>query len=93
MPDLKLSLLIPHDYFMYLQIIENNELSFTLNWYNYILKLSDQVPITINYEQKPHLPMLHVYKIIYSTADSLDITGYVTSEKNQNLTHLEKLLL
>ena len=40
--------------------------------------LSDQVPITINYEHINHLPMLHAYKRIYITVNILAMTGCVT---------------
>ena len=59
----------------------------------YFLNISDQAPITIHYEQTTRLPVMNAQKTIYSTTESLDITGFVTSERNQNLTHLEKLLL
>ena len=52
---------------MEIQILNNPSDSFTVTWDKSILELSDQVPITINYEQKTHLPMLHAYKSIYST--------------------------
>ena len=37
--------------------------------------------------------MLHTYKSIYITADSLAMTRCVTIYKNQNIAHLYKLLL
>ena len=37
--------------------------------------------------------MLYDYKIIYRTADSLDMSGCVTIDKNQNINHLKNLLL
>ena len=64
-----------------------------MTWGKSILKLSEQVPITIKYGQTTHLPMLHVYKIIYRTTDSLSITRFVTIEYNQNPAHLENFLL
>ena len=64
-----------------------------MTWDKYVLNLSYQVTITIHYEKTTQLPMLHAYNSIYSTTESLDMTRCVTSEKKQNLTHLEKLLL
>ena len=87
MTELKFRLLIPQDNFMDLQRINNPYGSFTINWDKYFLKLCDQVPIIINYEHITHITMLHNYKSIYSTVESLDVTGYVTSEKNNYLTH------
>ena len=37
--------------------------------------------------------MLHAYKTIYSTVESLAMIECVTSENNHNLTHLENILL
>ena len=92
-PDLKCRLLIPRDHFMDIQRLYNKEFSFTVTWYKSILKISEQVPIIIHYDHTTRLLMLHAYKSIYITVCYLDMTGYVTSSKNQNLTHLEKLIL
>ena len=86
MPDLKCRLLIPQDHFMKLQRLNNPKFSFTTTLDKSILKLSDQVPITIHYEKTTGLQMLHDYRIIYITAYYLDITGCVTTNKKQNLT-------
>ena len=67
-PDLKCRLLIPQDHLIKLQIINNIEVSLIITWEKSVLELSDQVPITIHYDQTNHLPMLHTYNSIYSTA-------------------------
>ena len=82
MPELKCRLFIPQDHFMELQRINNQEVSFTMTWYKSVLELSYQVPITIHYEQIAHIPVLHIYKRIYNTVDSLAMTVCVASEKN-----------
>ena len=92
MPDLKYRLFIPKDNLMDLQRLKKPEGSFAVIWEKSVLKISDHMPITINYEQKNHLPVLDSYKSLYSTAESLDMAGCVTSEKKHNLTHLENLL-
>ena len=69
------------------------EVSFTVTWCKYVLKISHQVPITIRYDQTNHLHIMHAYRIMYSTAEFLDMIVCVTSENNQNLTHLSNLLL
>ena len=92
-PEIKCRLLSPQDRFMELHILENTEGPFNVTWDKSILKISDQVPIIINYEQKTHFTMLHAYKSIYSTEEYLAMTGYVTSDKNHKLTHLRNILL
>ena len=64
-----------------------------MTWEKYVLKISDQVTITIDYENTTHLPMMHDYKSIYSTDKFLAMTGCVTSDKNNNINHLENLIL
>ena len=59
MTNIKYRLLIPQDHFMELQRLEYPEDSFTIIWDNYILNISDKVPITIDYEHKTHPPILH----------------------------------
>ena len=88
MPDLKCRLLIPRDHFMNLQILKNPEGSFTVTCYKSVIKLSDQVPINVDYYQTTHLTKIHSYKSINRIKESLNITRYVTSDNNQNLTHL-----
>ena len=82
MPELKCRLLIPQYHLMELQRLNNPEVSFTMTWYKSVLELSYQVPITIHYEQIAHIPVLHIYKRIYNTVDSLAMTVCVASEKN-----------
>ena len=57
--DIKYRLLRPQDHFMELQILNNPEGSFNINWDKSVLEISDQVPIDINYENTTHLPMLN----------------------------------
>ena len=64
MTDIKCRLLIPQDRLMDPQILNNPEGSFTVSQDRSVLKLSGQVPITINYEQKTQLNMPHNYKSI-----------------------------
>ena len=64
---------------MELQILRNPEGPFTVTWKKSVIKLSKQVHITIYYENTTHIPVLHAYKIIYSTVDSLDMKVCVTS--------------
>ena len=78
---------------MELQRLNKPEGSFALTWDKSVLKLSDQVPITIHYEKTSNPTMMNYYKRIYRTAEYLDMTGCITSENNHNLTHLENLLL
>ena len=85
MTDLNCRLLIPQDHFTHLQILEKSD-GFTVTWYKSFHKIYDQVPIKIHYQQTTHLPMMHAYKIIYITAESLPMLLCVTIEKNQNLT-------
>ena len=68
MPDLKCILLSPQDHLMDLQILKNLEGYFTVTWYKYVINISDQVPITINYEQTNQLLIVHAYNSIYRTA-------------------------
>ena len=63
---------------MNIQILKKAEVSFTVTCYNYVLKLSKQVPIIIHNEQTNHLPILHANKSIYSTVESLAIILCVT---------------
>ena len=93
MPDLKCRLLGPQDHFMDLQRLDNQEGSSTVTWEKSTLKIYDQVTITINYEQTTHLPIFNDYKIIYSNSEYLEMAVRVISEKNQNLIHLENILL
>ena len=58
MTDLKCRLLIPQDNFMDIQRLNKPEVPFAVNWENSILKISDQVTITINCEHTTHLTML-----------------------------------
>ena len=74
MPDLKCRLLIPQDHFMELERLENPGAPLTLTWDKYFLKISYQVPITIKYENTTHPTMLHSYKKIYITTESLTMT-------------------
>ena len=92
MPALKCILFIPQCHFMKIQIILKQEGSFIVTWYKSVLNLSYQVHITIHYEQTTHLPMMHAFNSIYITAEYLDMIVCVTSEKYQNLTHLDLLL-
>ena len=59
-----------------------------MTWYKYVLNISHQVPIVIRYDQTTHLHIIHAYRIMYSTAEFPDMIVCVTSENNQNLTHL-----
>ena len=59
MPDLKCRLLITQDHFMDIQRLNNPKFSFTTTLDKSILKLSDQMPITIHYEQTTASPMMH----------------------------------
>ena len=93
MPDLKCRLLGPQDHFMDLQRLDNQEGFSTVTWEKSILKIYDQVTITINYEQTTHISILNDYKIIYSTSEYLEMSVCVISKNNQNLIHLENLLL
>jgi hypothetical protein len=63
--------------------------------YNHLasLDLPDTPCITIAYEHTIHLPVISAYKSIISTAEPLAMTGCVTSEVNQNLKFLEKVML
>ena len=61
-------------------------------WDKSVLKLYDQVPITIYYEKTTNLTTMHDYNIIYRTVEYLYMTGCVTRKKKHNLNHLEKLL-
>ena len=45
--DLKCRLLSPQDNFMEIKRLKNPELSFTVTWYRYLLKLFDQVSIGV----------------------------------------------
>ena len=87
MPDLKFRMLSPQDNIMEIQILYKPEAYLTLTWDNYFPKLSLKVPITINHENKTHHPMMHDYKRIYSTTESLAMAGCINSENNQNLVH------
>ena len=95
MPNFKYRLLIPQDNFIEIQTLKKTSVSFAKNWYKSVLNKSDQVHIIIHYKHKTHLPipMQYSFKIIYSTLESLAMTRCVSSEKNQNLTYLENLLL
>ena len=90
---LKYRLLSTQDHFMDLQRRKKTEGSSTVTWYKSVLKLSNQLDITVHYKQITHPHMLHSYNIIYSTVYSLAIIEFFTSEKNQNLTHLDKILI
>ena len=79
MPDLNYRLLSPQDHFMEIQRLDNTEGSFTVTCYKSAIYLSYQMSITINYEQKKHLPMMHDYKSIYRTAEYLAMTVCVNS--------------
>ena len=79
--------------FIDLQRLRKQEVSLTMTWDKYVLNLSDQVTITIKYEHTTHIPTMYDYKSIYSPVEYPDRTECVTSDKNQNLTHLEKLFL
>ena len=68
MPDLKCRILIPQDNFIDLQRLKRSEVSLTLTWDKYFLNLSEQVPITIHYDQKNHFLVMRAYKSMYSTA-------------------------
>ena len=92
MPALKCRLFIPQCHFMKLQIIMKQEGSFIVTCYKSVLNISYQVHITIHYEQTTHLPMMHAFNRIYITVESLNMILCVTSEKSQNLTHLDLLL-
>ena len=59
MPDLKYRHLIPKDNFMDLQRLKNLEGSFTATWEKSVLNIYGQVHITINYEHKTHLHIMH----------------------------------
>ena len=82
MPDPKCRLLIPQDNFMNSQRLNNPEGTFKVTWGKSVLKISDKVPINTQYEHTTHLTVLNAYNRIFRTAESLDITGCVTSEKN-----------
>ena len=93
MPDLKCRLFIPKDNLMDLQRLKKPEGSFAVIWEKSVLKISDHMPITINYDQKNHLPVLDSYKSLYSTAESLDMAGCVTSKNRHNLNQMENIFL
>ena len=59
MLDLNCRLLRPQYHFMEPQRLNNPEISFSVTWEKSVLNISEHVPITINYEQTTHLPMLH----------------------------------
>ena len=86
--DLKFRLLSPQYHFMDIQRLKNTEVFFTVNWNNYVLKIFGQVPITIHYEQTTHINILCYYHSIYIIVDYLDMTVFVTREKNYNLVQL-----
>ena len=85
MPDLKCRMLIPQDNLIDLQRLENPQGYFNMTWNKYVLNSSEKAPTTIKCEHKTQLPMLHAYKSIYSTLESLATTGCVTSDNNQKL--------
>ena len=78
-PDIKFRMLVPQDHFIDPQILENEEGSLIVTWYKSLLKISYQEYITIKYDHNTHPPMLHSYKSIHSTVDSLSITEGFTS--------------
>ena len=75
------------------QRLNNSEGSCNAIWDKSDLNISDQVTITIHYDQTTHLTMLHDYNIIYITTEYLYMTGCVIIEKKQNLNNFQKLLL
>jgi hypothetical protein len=65
----------------------------SVSWDQSVLYLPDTPCITIAYEHTIHLPVISAYKSILPPAEPLAMTGCVTSEDNQNLTFLEKIML
>jgi hypothetical protein len=97
MPKLKYHLYSPQCHFRELQSLGKSKGNLLVSWEQSILELPDAPRISIAYEHITHLPILPAYKSILSTAESLAMTGCVTSEfnheLNQNLTFSEKLML
>jgi hypothetical protein len=71
----------------------NHLASQCVSWDPSVLDLHDTPCINIAYKHTIHLPVISAYKSILSAAEPLAVTGCVTSEVNQNLTFLEKLML
>ena len=58
-----------------------------------VLKLPNQVPVTLPYDPVTNLPIIQALKSTNETVLTLSIIGCVTEEQNQNLSYLQKILL
>ena len=91
-PNLPVTLFSPQEYFRQKHEAGLHGYSMMLDWGSTKLNLGPNVTITIPHDDVTHLPKLRCFADAMKTAETMAMQC-VTNEYNQNLTHLQKLLL
>ena len=91
-PNLPVTLFSPQEYFHQKHEEKLYGYSMKLQWDKTTLELGPNVTVTIPHDESTRLPKLRCFANALETAESLAM-GYVIDEFNQNLTHLQKILL
>ena len=93
MPHLPVNLISPQRLAEYRkETLQDEQFEYKLNWAGSKLCFPDGKVVTIRNDPNVRLPILPCFANALQTAKSLAMTC-VTDEKNQNLTHLQKVLL